>query len=109
MILRIILLIISYLILSAHFFREGEIVLTAVYLFLPFLLFIKNRWSIIFLRIFSYGGVIIWLQTIYVLAFARISMGEPWLKMAIILGAVTVFTLYAGLLLNSKKMKSKYF
>ena len=108
MILRIVLLIISYLLLSAHFFREGETILTAVYLFLPLLFFIKKRWSLIFLQLFSYGGFIIWLQTIFVLTSARIQLGEPWLRMVIILGVVAIFTLLAGLLLNSNKIKSKY-
>ena len=108
MILRIVLLIISYLLLIAHFLREGEVLLTALYLLVPFFLIIKKKWSLILLQIFIYGGVLVWIQTLFSLIVARIDMGAPWLRMAIILGVVILITLISGLLLNSRLIKEKY-
>ncbi len=108
MILRTVLLIISHLLLIAHFLREGKIFLAVLYLLLPFLFFIKKKWSLIFLQISAYLGVIVWLQTVFMLISERIDLGIPWLRMAIILGVVTIFTLLSGLLLNSKIIKSRY-
>ncbi len=108
MISRVVLIILSYILLSAHFLRDGEIALTLFYLFIPFLLFIKKRWSIIVVQIFTYGGVLVWFYTLYVLINVRMSLGIPWVRMAIILVAVIILTLISGLLLNSQVVKEKY-
>jgi len=108
MILRIVLLIISSLLLGAHFLREGKIFLTVLYLVLPLLFFLKKKWSLILLQIFIYAGVLVWVQTLISLIVARIDMGAPWLRMAIILGVVILITLISGLLLNSRLIKEKY-
>ncbi len=108
MILRVVLIILSSVLLSAHFLREGEILLTAAYLFLPLLLLIKRRWVLIVLQIFTYGGVLVWFYTLYVLINERMSLGIPWVRMAIILAVVIIITLISGLLLNSKVVKEKY-
>ena len=108
MILRVALLIVSYLILGAHFLREGEIVLTVFCLFIPFLLFIKKKWSLIVIQLFTFGGVLVWIQTLFLLINARMDMGEPWLRMAVILSAVILLTLISAFLLNSKIIKNKY-
>jgi hypothetical protein len=49
-----------------------------------------------------------WISTIVEIANIRITMGEPWGKMAMILGAVALFTAVSGLILNVKKVKEKY-
>ena len=108
MIFRIILLIISYLLLAAHFLREGEMILTIACLFIPFLLFIKKRWSLTVVQIFTYGGVLVWIQTLFLLVNARLNMGESWMRMAIILGVIILLTLTSGLLLNSNQFKKNY-
>lgn len=108
MILRVVLIILTYILLSAHFLREGEMVLTVFYLFIPFLLFIKKRWSIIIVQIFTYGGVLVWFFTLYILINERMALGIPWVRMAIILGVVIIFALISGLLLNSPVVKEKY-
>ena len=109
MILRIILLILTYLLLGAHFLREGEMILALSCLFIPFLLFIKRKWSIKVIQIFTYGGVLVWIKTLFVLINSRMDMGQPWIRMTIILFAVMLFTLISGFLLNSKVIKDKYF
>lgn len=38
----------------------------------------------------------------------RLQVGQPWKFAATILGGVALFTLVAGLLLNSRTMKARY-
>jgi hypothetical protein len=108
MFFRVIPLILASLMLSAHFFRHWNYLLMIVSLLAPCLLFIKRRWSLIALRVFTILGGGVWIVAIVDIAKIRITMGEPWGKMAVILGVVALFTIFAGLLLNSSKVKEKY-
>jgi len=76
--------------------------------FILFLLFIKKKWCIIVIQIFTYGGVIVWIQTLIELINLRIDTGEPWLRMTFILIVIIILTLISGLLLNTKIIKEKY-
>lgn len=51
-------------------------------------------------------GADVWLETAVRLVGERASMGKPWKRMALILGAVAAFSLFASWLLNSPKVKS---
>ena len=108
MLLRTSLIIITSLILSAHFLRDSNLLLTLVYILLPFVLMIKKRLALLLVQGMAYAGGIIWINTLIKIAQRRISYGEPWIRMAVILGAVALFTILAGLLLNSSKVKEQY-
>ena len=108
MILRTTMIIIASLMLGAHFMKASNYLLTLVYIIAPFILLIKKRWSLIALQALAYIGGGVWISTIIVIAQSRISYGEPWSRMAYILGAIAIFTILAGLLLNSPKVKEKY-
>ncbi len=108
MALRTIMIIIASLMLGAHFLRDSNLLLTLVYIIAPFILLIKERWSLIALQALMYIGGGVWISTIIVIAQRRILSGELWSRMAYILGAVALFTIVAGLLLNSLKVKEKY-
>lgn len=109
MIIKIIILILTYLLLGAHFFRDGETFLSIVCIFIPLLLLIKKKWCLLFVKLFTYGGVIVWIFTLITLINERVNTGEPWLRMAVILLAVIVMTISTSLFLNSKVFKEKYF
>lgn len=109
MIFRVILLGMASLFLGAHFLRAGNPVLTLLCLGMPFLLLIKKRWSWLLVQILVYLGAGIWAHTTLDLVRKRMAMGLPWIKPAIILGAITIFTALSGLVLNTAKVKGKYF
>ncbi len=108
MIVRIILLIIAWILLGAHFLRDWNLVVALACTLVPLLLFIKKRWGLILLQILTYAGVAVWLNTTYTIVQQRISIGAPWGRLVAILGGVALFTAVAGLLLNSAVMKGKY-
>ena len=105
---RMILLILAYLLLGAHFLRGGHFGLVILSLSMPFLLLIKKRWSLILVQIGLYLGAWIWLRTAIIIIHDRILMGAPWGKVFIIIGPVALFTLLAGLLLNAPRVKDRY-
>ncbi len=108
MVLRTTLLIIAALLLAAHFLREGSLGLVALCLLAPLLLLIRKRWILIALQLLTYIAAIIWLKTTIDLVYERIMWGRAWGVAAVILGSVTLFTILAGLLLNSSVIKEKY-
>jgi len=108
MVFRVILLILAYLLLGAHFLRGGHLWLVIISLLMPSLLLIKKRWSLILVQIGLYLGAWIWVRTAIIIIHDRILMSAPWGKVVIIIGPVALFTLLAGLLLNSPRVKERY-
>lgn len=107
--LRIIPLILSSLLLSAHFYRHYNYPMMVISIIVPLLLLIKKRRILIVIQLFSLAGAGVWINTIVTIADERKSIGEPWIRMAVILGAVAAFTLASGLMLNLKKVKENYY
>jgi hypothetical protein len=108
MILRVTLVIVSAALIGAHFFRAGSYALTVLCVALPLLLLYKNRWSLIVLQCAAYAASFVWLTAALELVQMRQQMGRPWTTAAIILGAVALLTLLAGLLLNSRSLHQRY-
>ncbi|MBM4325799.1 MAG: hypothetical protein FJ118_01435 [Deltaproteobacteria bacterium] len=108
MVLRIIPLLIASLLLAAHFLRHGDIGFMAVCLLVPLILLIKKRWSLILVQLSAYAGAAVWVYTALQIIRERMMFGRPWGVAVVILGAVALFTIFAGLLLNSRNMKDRY-
>ncbi|MDO8283214.1 MAG: hypothetical protein Q7U10_11440 [Thermodesulfovibrionia bacterium] len=101
-------LLLSSIIISAHFYRHYNYPMMIVSILVPLLLLIKKRGILILIQLFALAGAGVWINTIVVIANERMRSGEPWIRMAVILGAVAAFTLFSGLLLNLKKVKENY-
>jgi hypothetical protein len=108
MALRIGLFITAALLLGAHFLRLGNLVLVAVCLCAPLLLLYRKRWVLIASQLLAYGAAAIWILSAVRLVESRLQSGQPWNLAAIILGAVALVTLLAGLLLNSRTVRERY-
>lgn len=106
--LRILPIIIAAVLMAAHFLRSFSLVPMAVCLLAPLLLLIKKRWSLVTLQVLTIPAALIWLMTLYGIIQERIFEGRSWTSSAIILGLVALFTLFAGWLLNSPKVKERY-
>ena len=108
MIPRIVPLIISFVLLAAHFLRAGSHALTVACLLAPLLLLMRRRWALILVQFSILVGAGVWIYTTVHLLQERMMFGKPWGVAVIILGSVTLFTILAGLLLNSRAIKDKY-
>jgi len=107
-VLRLIPVILSFLLLSAHFYRSGQVVLSAICVAALFLLFIKKSWVPRLFQLLLVLGALEWLRTLYFIAAIRMSIEEPWTRLAIILGTVTLFTALSGLVFNNKAARARY-
>lgn len=108
MLLRIALFEIAAILLGAHFYRAGNFLLVALCLVVPLLFLYKRRLSLIVLQLSAYGAAAIWVDAAIRLVAFRQQIGQPWTAAAIILGAVALLTLVAGLLLNSRVIAQRF-
>lgn len=105
---RLLPVFISFLLLSAHFLRAGQIVLACIPLVLPILLIMKESWVPRVIQAALLLGAIEWLYTLYVVAQMRIEFGMPWTRMAIILGVVALYTALSSLVFRGKVLRNRY-
>lgn len=98
----------ALLLLAAHFYRATAwpwLVLTL--LLLPLLL-LRQRWVPPVLLVALLAGAAEWAWTAAMLAQQRLALGQPWQRMAWILGTVAVLTLAAPLVWRLPGMKARY-
>ena len=107
-ILRLLPVVISFLLLTAHFLRAGQTIVTSVLLLILVLLFVKKYWVPWVMQIVLVFGAIEWIGTLVSVAQMRIEFDMPWTRMAIILGTVALFTLLSGLVFRGKALKQRY-
>ena len=100
--------VLSLLMLGAHFLRDQSHIGVAVSLLLVGLLFIRRAWVARLVQVALVLGALEWLHTLYVLAKFRAAMGQPATRMIVILGVVAAVTFCSALLLQSARMKRIY-
>ncbi|MFC2161591.1 hypothetical protein ACFLRX_08070 [Acidobacteriota bacterium] len=100
--------IISSVLLAAHFSRADLNLLVPFALVFPFILFIKQKWTIRIFQIYLIVGSLIWIERLLYLRRMRIAAGESWTVMAIILGVVALITLLSAWILQNKKLLKTY-
>lgn len=106
--LRTIPIVLAAVLVAAHFLRSYSILPMLLSLLAPFFLLIKKRWSLVTLQLLTIPTAFIWLLTLSDIIQQRIFEGRSWTASAIILGVVTLFTLWAAWLLNSPEIKEQY-
>ena len=106
--LRILPLIISAVVIAAHFLRSYSLVPMLMCLAAPALLLVKRYWSLLALQVLSVASALIWLWALYDIIQQRIFEGRSWIASAVILVSVALFTLYSGWLLNTPQVKRHY-
>jgi hypothetical protein len=106
--IRLLPVILSLLLLAAHFYRAGQVVVTALCLALPLLLLLRKSWVPRLFQLLLVLGALEWLRALYGFAAMRIAFGEPWTRLALILGAVALFTGLSGLVFRNRKLRARY-
>lgn len=93
---RVSWIIVAFWLLSAHFLRYDQLIFTSLYAIAPIGLLIKQPLAIRLLQaILCISVIIVWSTTAIDAIQIRISHGAPWLRLAIIMGSVMLFSLGA--------------
>jgi hypothetical protein len=105
---RVIPVLLSFLLLAAHFYRAGLPVLSAFCALFPALLLVKKPWVPMVVQTALVLAAVEWLRTLIGVAQVRIGFDQPWARMAIILGCVMLFTGLSALVFQAKALRSRY-
>ncbi|BBB33642.1 4Fe-4S ferredoxin [Thermotomaculum hydrothermale] len=100
--------ILSMVILAAHFSRHNIPNLTLFTLFFPLILFSKREWVKKVTLVFLILGFFEWIRTTYILTMVRIQIHQPFIRMIIILVTVAILTLISGLVFKTERLKKRY-
>jgi len=91
-------LILTAILAAAHFLRYGALLPVLFCILFPFIVRVRKPWAWWTVQIFATGSALLWLSVAYDIATVRLILGEPWTRMAVILGTVALFSLFtAGL------------
>lgn len=99
---------ISFLLLAAHFVRAGQTAVVVALLSLLLILLLKKAWVPRVIQVVLLLGAIEWVWTLYSVAQLRIQLGMPWVRMAVILGSVALFTALSCLAFSSGSLRKRY-
>lgn len=105
---RLLPVVLSLLLLAAHFYRAGIIPVAGICLVLPALLFFRQRWVPWVMQGVLFFGAIEWLYSLYRFASLRIALEQPWIRLAIILGSVALFTALSALVFRNRAVRQRY-
>jgi hypothetical protein len=106
--IRLFPVILSLLLLGAHYYRAGLVLVAAVCALLPLVLLVRRWWVPRVFQGLLVLGALEWGRTLYMLAQMRIAFDQPWGRMALILGAVAVFTLLSALVFETRGLRRRY-
>jgi hypothetical protein len=100
--------ILSLLVLGAHFLRGGNLFLVLVAVGLVACLAARRPWVPRLAQAALLLGAIEWVRTLALFAAERMRGGEPYLRLVIILGAVALVTALSALVFETARLKQRY-
>jgi len=100
--------VLSILVLGAHFLRFGNWIGVFAALLLIVLLFLRRPWVARLMQAVLVLGALEWLRTAYELGHIRALHGQPYGRMLVILGIVTAVTFCSALLFQSQTLRKIY-
>ncbi|MFU8895680.1 MAG: hypothetical protein ACNA8J_04770 [Gammaproteobacteria bacterium] len=100
--------IIAFLLLGASLLRAGNDIMVAACGLLLLLLAVPRPWAAWIAQLALGLAALRWLWLTWVLASMRAAAGVPYGRMALILGAVALFTLLAALVFRSARLRRYY-
>jgi hypothetical protein len=96
------------ILLAAHFLRFYAFGVVGLCLLLPLLLLVRRRWAARIMQLVLLLGALVWGRAGYVFAHQRMQAGEPWTRLVIIIGGVTLYTLVAAVLFETPPLRRRY-
>ncbi len=106
--LQLLPVVLSLLVLGAHFFRAGHVVMVAVVLALVALLGVRRQWAARALQVALVLGAVEWVRTLVRIAAERVAVGQPMLRLILILGSVALLTASSALVFRTERMRRRY-
>ena len=106
--LYFVLIVLSLMVLGAHFLRDGNTPLVAACLILIGLLPVRHVAIARLVQTALVLGSLEWLWTLYRLLEVRVALGQPYARMTIILAIVAAITFCSALLFQTRALRQVY-
>ncbi|MEK6611873.1 MAG: hypothetical protein AABZ29_03710 [Gemmatimonadota bacterium] len=103
--LQLLPVVISLLVLGAHFLRSGSVVLVAPPFVALVLLGVRRRWAARLVQAVLLLGAIEWVRTLVRLASWRVQTGQPATRLVVILGSVALLTGLSALVFRAVRLQ----
>ena len=100
--------LVAFLVLAAHFFRADNQLGLWVSLLAIVLMFVRRPWAARALQVLLVLGSLEWLRSTVTLIQARSELGQPFLRLGLILGAVFLLTALSALVFQTKRLKAYF-
>ena len=97
----------SALLLAAHFLRAGQYLGVAAALALLAVLAIPRRWAARVSKVALLAGAAEWIRTLVVLVASRREAQAPYMRLAVILGAVALVSAASTLVFESRRLRER--
>jgi hypothetical protein len=98
----------SLIVLGAHFLRSGNLVMVAIVFVVLGLLFVRRPWAARTVQGALLLGAVEWVRTLVRLAAWRAQEGQPALRLVLILGSVALLTGLSALVFRGARLRSWY-
>lgn len=101
-------IVLSLVVLGAHFMRYGNSVGVIGSALLIVLLIVRRPWSARLVQVALLLGALEWVRTLYILVHVRVAQDQPFTRMIIILAVVAVVTFGSALLFQLSILRRHY-
>ena len=101
-------IVLSLILFGAHFLRDGNWIGVFGSLLVVALLFVHRPWAARVIQVVLLLGALEWAHTLYELVQIRAAHGQPFIRMAVIIGVVQTVTLLSALLFQTPVLKRIY-
>ena len=99
----------SSILIAAHFQRSGATIVAVCCLLTTSLLFIKRAWSVRILQVLLIIYALEWVRTLVNLVQLRLEYGMPWVRLALILGGVALFSALSTLVFRHPSLQKLFY
>lgn len=103
----LVLAILSALLLGAHFLRDGSYAGVAVSLVTPAVLLARRAWAVRVVQAFLVVAAGIWTHAAIGMVQQRMLAGQPWIRLAVILGSVALVAVAGALTLQAGSVRQR--
>ena len=99
---------IAALVLAAHFYRAGNPIVAGLAVALVALLFVPRAWAARVVQLGLAAGALEWVLTLIRLVEIRQATGQPYGRLAAILGGVAAFTAATALVFRNRQLRGRF-
>lgn len=104
--LQLLPVVISLLVLGAHFLRAGSVFAVALVFAALILLGVRRRWAARLVQAALLLGAFEWVRTLVQLAAWRVQTGQPATRLIVILGSVALLTGLSALVFHTARLRA---